>query len=463
MRELSLDRRAFLAAAAGVSAGFLGLRRALETRTPTLSVQTPYGPPVDDPNGVFALPNGFRYQVFSPVGATMDDGFLVPAYHDGMGAFPAGEGRTLLVRNHEVDWAADPGQGPFGPRLELLDRFGSDLIWDPGDGSGGPALGGTTTLLYDTRAQRLLGHRLSLTGTIRNCAGGPTPWGSWVSCEETVLRRGEGRLRDHGYCFEVPATWEAPLSAPVPLTAMGRFNHEAVAVDPTTGIVYLTEDENDGLLYRFLPDRRAVLARGGSLQALVVRGQASLDTRNRRTSTTRIEAGPRLPVRWISLDHVDDPDGDLRLRGFEAGAARFARGEGMWWSGEGFYFACTNGGAARKGQIWRYQPGPAEGTPLERSEPGTLELFLEADEGTLVESADNLTVAPWGDLIVCEDGPDDDKVVGITPAGSVYPFARNMGGNGELAGPTFSPDGSTLFLNLQCEGLTVAVTGPWRT
>ena len=445
--------------AAAVSAGFLGLRRA--TATGLVGPQERFGPLVTDPRGILALPEGFRYRTFSRAGETMDDGFLVPALHDGMAAFDAGEGRTLLVRNHEVNWGQAAAEGAFGPNLELLERLGADLLYDPGEGRRGPALGGTTTLLYDTREQRLLGHRLSLSGTLRNCAGGPTPWGSWLSCEESVLRRGQGRLRDHGYNFEVPAAWDAPMRPAVPLVAMGRFNHEAVAVHPETGIVYQTEDDGEGLLYRFLPDAPGELTRGGRLQALAVRGRPRLDTRNWSRRGDGIEVGERLPVTWITLDAVESPDGDLRFRGFDAGAARFARGEGMWWSGDGAYFACTNGGARRKGQIWRYTPSPREGQAGERAEPGTLELFIEPDDGKLVENADNLTVAPWGDVIVCEDGDGEDHVLGVTPEGEVYQLARNLTGPGELAGATFSPDGSTLFLNLQVQGLTVAITGPW--
>jgi secreted PhoX family phosphatase len=247
----------------------------------------------------------------------------------------------------------------------------------------------------------------------------------------------------------------------VPLTAMGRFTREAIAVHPESGVVYQTEDVFDGLLYRFIPEVPGDLARGGRLQALAVRDRPSLDTRN--FQGRGIEPGVPMEIEWIDLDGVDSPDNDLRHRGYEAGAARFARGEGIFYGDGEVFVACTNGGEARKGQIWRYRPSAAEGTTSEREQPGTLELFIEPNDGTLIENADNLTVAPWGDLVVCEDGTGDDYLVGVTPEGGIYQLARNLNGVGEFAGACFSPDGSTFFVNMQVDGWTLAITGPWAS
>lgn len=456
---MAVSRRRFLGTAA-VSLGLAGLRSLFDAdQLLAVAPVDRFGPLIDDPEGILALPEGFSYRIVSRAGESMTDGLLVPAMHDGMATFPAHDGLTLLVRNHEVSWGAPGTSGPFGERNRLLDRVESSRIFDLGS-EGTPALGGTTTLLYDTREQRLVGHRLSLTGTIRNCAGGPTPWGSWVTCEETVERRGEGRLHDHGWNFEVPALWEAPLAEARPLEAMGRFNHEAIAVDPASGAVYETEDDVQGLFYRFLPAEPGRLAAGGRLQALAVREQPSLDTRNH--DRDRVSVGESFAVHWIDLDAVHSPDDDLRFRGFAAGASRFARGEGIWRGDDGFYFACTNGGRERKGQIWRYRPSPFEGTPREADSPATLELFIEPNDSTLIENADNLTMAPWGDLIVCEDGTGDDYLVGVTPEGELYRFAHNLTGGGEFAGACFSPDGSTFFVNMQAQGWTFAITGPWH-
>ena len=122
----------------------------------------------------------------------------------------------------------------------------------------------------------------------------------------------------------------------------------------------------------------------------------------------------------------------------------------MWYADGEIYFACTSGGPARFGQIWKYTP-----------ETSTLELFVEAQQDGLINNADNLTVAPWGDLVVCEDSGGVDHLIGVTPDGVMYRLARNALSNSEFAGAVFSPDGSTLFVNLQQDGLTVAITGPW--
>lgn len=417
-----------------------------------------YGPLLPDPQKILDLPQGFSYQVISRTGETMSDGLLVPGMHDGMATFRGPNGRTLIVRNHEI--TPDRTEiGAFGPRNERLWRVDPRWLYDAGSGVK-PGLGGTTTLVYDTRRQRLDRHFLSLGGTIRNCAGGPTPWRSWITCEET-LQKAEGHIeKDHGYNFEVPATASMKLTKAVPLKEMGRFNHEAVAVDPKSGIVYQTEDTGDGLIYRYLPHRPGRLAEGGRLQALMIRGQKSVDTRN--WDKTTIPVGTELEVEWIDIRNVESPNDDLRHQGFGNGAARFARGEGMWQDRDAIYFACTNGGAKKLGQIWRYVPSPEEGRGGERGRPGKLELFIEPNNGTLVENADNLTVSPWGDLYVCEDGPAENGVVTVTPEGRLFRFARNAMNHSEMAGAVFSPDGSTLFVNIQSPGLTFAITGPWR-
>lgn len=460
----SFDRRHFLKTAAAAALGFGGLYAFLErgrsVPRPGTATGAGFGPLVPDPDGLLDLPEKFGYRVFSRAGEAMDDGFQVPAAHDGMAAFPAENGRTLLVRNHEVNAGAGPEEGAFGAGLETLERLDPGHLYDAGR-DGRPALGGTTNLLYDTRAGTLVEHRLSLAGTLRNCAGGPTPWGSWISCEEDVQRSGDRFARDHGYAFEVPATMPPRPRSAVPLRAMGRFYREAVAVHPGTGIVYQTQDRGDGLLYRFVPDEPGALARGGRLQALAVRDRPGLRTQN-WDGWPVVRAGRPLDVRWIDLDEVENPDTDLRHRGHEAGAAQFARAEGAWWAEDGFYFACTNGGAARRGQIWKYVPSSREGEPGEEQEPGRIELFLEAGEESVLRRADNLTTAPWGDLVVCEDGTGVDELVGVTPDGELYRLARNANSTGELAGATFAPDGSTLFVNMQREGLTVAITGPWE-
>jgi uncharacterized protein len=254
----------------------------------------------------------------------------------------------------------------------------------------------------------------------------------------------------------VPATATAPVE-PVALTAMGRFEHEAAAIDPDTGIVYMTEDDADGLFYRFLPDAPGELAKGGRLQALKVKDQAGLDTRNWGNGPD-IAPGQGFAAEWIDLDHVEAPDADLRLRGFAKGAAKFARGEGCAWATDkaysgAVYFACTTGGTAKKGQIWAYQPAT-----------GTLTLHYESPGADTMDMCDNIVASPWGHLIICEDGDHDQFVHGLRPDGTLYTIARNAHpGRSEFAGACFSPDGATLFVNVQTPGATYAITGPWAT
>lgn len=426
------SRRGFLRTSAALAVGLGGLRRALAGEA---APDPGYGPLLRDPARILDLPRGFTYVVLSRAGETMDDGLRVPAAHDGMAAFPGPDGRTIVVRNHECG-RRSPGNGAFGKRLEL--RTDRHRLFDP-DGAGG-----TTTLVYDPAARRLERHFLSLAGTVRNCAGGPTPWGTWLSCEETVDP-------GHGWVFEVPATAQIGLADPVPLKALGRFNHEAVAVDPATGAAFLTEDRPDGLLYRFLPDEPGRFLKGGRLQALALRDRRGADTGNHGKTPLVAERQP-LDVEWIDLEDVEAPGDDLRAQGFGKGAARFVRGEGIWQGGGAVYFACTAGGRNKKGQIWRLRPAA-----------GTLELFVEPNDAAALDNADNLTVAPGGDLLVCENGAKGNAVVGVTPEGRLYPFARNARSASEFAGGCFSPDGATFFVNIQKDGLTLAVTGPWKS
>lgn len=467
---MSTTRRSFLKSAAAVTLGFHGLQSFVRSlgssaRAANFSAASGYGPLIPDPDRLFDLPKGFSYRVISRIGDAMDDGLVVPGDPDGMATFPGPDGKVILIRNHELE-PKEKKKSPFGRDNELLQRIPADLLYDRGAPKK-PCIGGTTTMLYDPVNRRVERQFLSLAGTENNCAGGPTPWNTWITCEETTSRAGDAYERDHGYAFEVPATLDVRPVKPEPIRAMGRFRRESIAVDPRSGAVYQTEDIEDGLIYRYLPHQPGKLLAGGRVQALALRDKASCDTRNWLESDGRpahplIPVGQRLAVRWIDLEDVEAPLDDLRLRGFAAGAARFARGEGMWYGRDSVYFACTNGGRNQLGQIWRYIPSPHEGTAQEADAPGTLELFIEPNNKGLIENADNLTVAPSGDLVVCEDGSGEQFLVGVTPQGQCYRIGRNAQGESELAGCVFSPDGETLFVNIQSDGLTLAITGPWR-
>jgi uncharacterized protein len=467
-----LTRRLFLMRSSAVAAGFAGLQSTLArgavaqliNSDPETSTDR-FGPMLKDPDGILNLPKGFHYRILSPMGAEMDDGLIVPGKHDAMAAFPyinddgsTDPDRCVLVRNHEIE-DAHRTISPFGPRNERLDLVESSMLFDRGFGK--PSRGGCTSLVYNLKEQKMESHWLSLAATERNCAGGITPWGSWITCEETATTKGTRFEHDHGWCFEVPVTNAPKLADPIPLKGLGRFMHEAVCIDPSTGIVYLTEDRHDSLLYRFVPDTKPTKAgdlRGsGKLQALMVFKQASMDTRN--WDIDLIKVGDSLACSWITLDDTDSPKDDLRYRGFEMGAARFARGEGMWWGGDNdgaAYFACTTGGKAGAGQIWKLTPnGKREGID-------SLELFIEPNDPSVLQNADNITFSPWGDMFVCEDGEAPQYLVGVRPDGSLYQFAKNNLDGSEFAGVCFSPDGSTMFVNHQQRGWTLAITGPWE-
>jgi len=419
---------------------------------------------------ILSLPEQFSAKVISQRGKVMSDGLYSPGSHDGMGVFDLDGKKMILVRNHELS----PGsfdEGPFGKSNELYKNVSRDLIYDVAKESERMCVGGTTTMVYNEESQNVELEYLSLTGTVRNCSGGKTPWNSWITCEESPLRKGDenGLLeQNHGYNFEVPATGKAALNAPVPIKAMGRFVHESIAVHPQTGIVYQTEDEGNGLIYRYLPNATGELTagslnKGGRLQCLVLTDWPGADTRNYPTSKT--ETFPeRKPfnVTWIDLDDIDAPNNDLRLRGHAKGAAIFSSGEGMIYGNNEIYFTASSGGKAGNGQIFRYTPSTYEGQPTEKDEPGKLELFIESKSLDTFRFCDNITVAPWGDVIICED-KEDARIIGITPEGKSYVIAQNIGyRESEFAGPAFSPSGKTLFVNIQTPGLTLAITGPWK-
>ena len=416
-----------------------------------------YGPLQADPNKLLDLPEGFSYQVVAQGGDRMDDGLFVPGQPDGMACFPLSGTQVALVMNHELKGSSSLHRnlGPGGLHQERLDRLDASKAFDTFK-DGRPLPGGCSTLIYDLATRRTVSHRLTLAGTSTNCCGGPTPWGSWLSCEETVETPADADVtKAHGWVFEVPAAATGPVD-PVPLKAMGRFDHEAVCIDPRTGMAYLTEDQNDGLLYRFIPTTPGKLAEGGRLQALALKGSPSADTRNQDARLWAV--GDWREVEWIDLEDVEDPAGDLRLRGHRSGAALVARGEGIWWGENEMYLTATSGGPIRRGQILRLVPGL-------NGAADRLQLFVESTDEKTLNMGDNITIAPWGHLIVCEDNYSAEirnHLKGVTPEGQVYTIARNVfRGNSEFAGACFSPDGAVLFVNIMYPGMTLAIRGPW--
>ena len=411
-----------------------------------------YGPLRPDPAGFLDLPEGFSYHVISRLGDVMDDGGTVPDRADGMGCFDLGNGEIALVRNHELAPQHDAG---------------GLIAKGYGKKNGVFVPGGTTTIVLDAATLAVKRQFRSLGGTIRNCSGGVTPWGTWLTCEEAPTGpgqpRGDGLEQNHGWVFEVPASARGLVDA-VPLKAMGRFNHEAACVDPATGIVYQTEDRDDSVLYRFLPKVPGRLAEGGRLQAMVIEGLA--DTRNWTGSANgaAMPVGKPYRVSWVDCDEVEAPQDDLRKRAARKGAALVARGEGLHMGvnrgvnrGASEVFACcSSGGAKQLGQILKLTPGLA-------GKPDTVELFFESESTDQFNYGDNLTVAPSGHLIVCEDQyteVQENHIRGITPDGRAYTLAL-LKAQTELAGGCFSPDGKVLFVNAYGPTVTMAITGPW--
>ena len=448
-----VDRRTFLrhtAVAGGTAVALQGLiaRGTMAAPAPAAQIGTgSYGPLVPRASNntgetLLALPEGFQYNVIGKRGEVMTDGRLTPGAHDGQAAFAVG-GMIHLVRNHE--------QGGGGINATA---FGA-LPYDP------KAEGGTTTLVIDPATRLISRHFASLSGTVRNCAGGPTPWGSWISNEETIDFPVQGSnfyQKIHGYNFEVSASAETEVE-PLALNAMGRFSHEAVAVDPATNWVYETEDANPSGFYRFIPhspgtpgdpSSPAVLAAGGTLEMLAVRGRRRYDTRRNQT------AGQPLAVEWVM---IDDPDPALENgalstvnQGRAKGGAIFARLEGCWYGDGSVFIVSTSGGNIGRGQVWQYTP--------EGANDGTLTLLYESRDANVLDAPDNICVSPRGGLVLCEDGGGEQFVHGLTRQGEIFRFAKNIvpGQSGsEFAGSTFSPDGETMFVNIQGPGLTFAI------
>ena len=515
--ESGLDRRTFITRGAAVVGGGLLSAGAVERLVARDALgrhhahAEPYGPlrRTRDQRGVevLALPAGFSYVTFGHTGTTMADGNPTPLALDGMSAFAGGRrhghghgrgnghGRDRLVRlirNSEDRNPAGVKGGLIGDRSKAYDPTG---------------FGGTTTLVYDERRRRLVEDFVSLNGTIVNCAGGRGyRYRHWLTGEESVAGPDAADVTDrfakrHGYLFETPVD-RGPneLETGEPITAAGRFSHEAAAVDQRTGIVYETEDPGSGVgagFYRYIPEHPEELTAGGALQMLAIKGQPQVDLRQgqRRGAVLRVDGSTSTtPIPTSSRSAT------RRARSTRAGA-RAARSSTAWRAAGRTTGRSTSSPRAaatrrtatstpttsRRASARSGRTGPAAAaTTAGRSCSSTSRRRAQKLDGP-----DNLTVTPRGGLIACEDDPSTafgdeppedthplapgienvNRLIGITRRGEAFEFAVNVHSGSELAGCCFSPSGDTLFFNIfgrarfdedPVEGMTCAVTGPWH-
>ncbi|MBA2464033.1 MAG: DUF839 domain-containing protein [Nocardioidaceae bacterium] len=486
---MTLDRRTVLkgslaaAVAGGPFAGFVNSATGAVLAPSAAAAVAGLVPVPDQRDGMvrLALPPGFSYRSFhdteQPV--VLDDGTKLPGRHDGMGAFDGPGDTVFLIRNHEVNGSP----GAFGPRRPY-DR----------------AAGGGTTTIHTTKQGEVLESWTSLSGTMMNCSGGIMPWGSWVTCEETVngpdvgpdftRAPNTGLQKPHGYIFEVPVGKRSLGRAPgKPITAAGRFAHEAVSFDPEAGALYMTEDNfafASGF-YRYTPSNHPMkinkLHNKGRLEMLSVTGRPNAHLEGHH------DRGTTFDVTWVP---IADPDPSfpytpgqtaptsnntaltfVSSQGWAQGAAYFSRLEGQVYEDGVVFFTSTQGGGAPEagnhdpagfgngfGQVWAYDT---------RAE--TLTMVYESASREVLDFPDNIT-SREGTLVLCEDGNDDNYVRGLLPNGTLVNLAWNQlhvnttrdRTDDEFAGSTFSPDGETLFVNIQAsKGISFAIWGPWDT
>ena len=464
------DRRGFikhsLVAAGGLGLGLVAWSRLARQGVPP-GMHKALGPLKlvnDQTTGlpILKLPKGFRYHSFAWAGESLADGYTSPGACDGMGVVGENNGIVTLIRNHELRGSS----GPIGDLQKAWDVTG----------------GGTTTLRFDASTERMVDSRISLSGTVNNCAGGVTPWGTWLSCEEgpvtpELMHHGselrqkfwkmENAKKSHGYVFEVHPDGE---SDPQPIIPMGQFYHEAAAVDPQSGTVYMTEDRAPYAgLYRYLPAVPGDLKAGGKLQMLKVDGF------NELIGSVALNAA--MAIGWVDIaepgrGHTPGShDGaGVVAQGLAAGATAFVSLEGCIYHEQSVYFTSKAGGRAKAGQIFRLDVAQ-----------NTLQLIFESSGHNGFSGPDNIVLSPQGSLMICEDRlglfKKGQYIAGLDNSGELFAFCQanpelhgsfaghdlhDTAVSSEWAGACFSADGQWMFANLYSPGMTFAITGPWQ-
>ncbi len=460
------SRRSFLSSSARLGLGaslplgsLLGLT-ACRDRPDVKAVKSGVGygelqPTRDETTGemLLSLPPGFRYRTLGWRGESMANGARIPHKHDGMGIVAVNGSRLTFVRNHELT----DETGAMGA---------AHLHYDA------PAAGGCIAFEFDVDSEVASDFRVVLGGTMQNCAGGITPWGTWLSCEEmvfdpTINRDDNGYPRNrltkpHGFVFDVDPSGEV---APQCIFDMGAFKHEAAVVHAASGLVYQTEDYTMASgFYRYTPSVPGKLAAGGKLQMLACAERSDM--------RKGLQLGQSFRVHWVDVaepqrlrDRNGRVGGGVFEQGRDAGGAVFTRLEGCFVQGDAIFFTSTNGGDFEHGQVFVYYPNEER-----------LVLLYESRSLQALDYPDNVCISPRGGMVICEDNSNDvpQRLIGMSADGDTFPIAANIvrmaDADGvmqsyhgeEWCGTCFSPDGRWLFANVYRPGFTVAITGPWQ-
>ena len=414
-----------------------------------------FGPLVSNPSALLEVPAGFHCALIQRFHEPMSCGNRMPAQPDGMTCHVDEQGRYVLLRNHEMgdgNWMAKPGRA--FPTNIFKDGRHPDKAYDA------DMYGGVSRVVIDPERlmqslpggdarKSVLSSNLVLAGTQFNCSGGHIE-GGWVSCEETDNA-------GHGYAFLTKVSDEE-LVDPVErrITNWGRLKREGVSLDASTGVVYMTEDHKNGCLYRFVPKNASQPMGEGTLQALQIDGVPDTDP------AEPLVAGSSWSTKWVDVPDPQAEQAPCRDQVRPMGASRFNRCEGSVMVDRSLWFIASTAGPVGAGQIFRLD-----------LDAGHIDLEVQVTDRSVLSMPDNLTLSPWGDLLMAEDnynavgGATHQYIRCLRPDGSIYDFARNPSNTpddcgAELTGPCFSPDGKILFVNIQTPvGATVAIHGPW--